>query len=94
MKKMPIKKLTLDLDRLQVESFDVAPSAGDQRGTVKAYATDFRCPTDDHPTMGYSCYIDTCGYSCDTCDFSCGGTCGQTSCYGPSCVCWTEDQNC
>lgn len=31
-----MKKLSLDLDRLQVESFDVAPGAAGSRGTVRA----------------------------------------------------------
>jgi hypothetical protein len=94
MKKPAIKKLTLQLDALQVESFEVAPSGGEQRGTVKAYATEWRCPTDDYNTMAHSCIIDTCGYSCDTCDYSCEGTCGDTTCFGESCVCWTDPPHC
>jgi hypothetical protein len=94
MKKLAIKRLTLDLDGLQVESFELAPSGSKQRGTVKAYATDWNCPTDDFDTMRQSCLMGSCAYSCDTCDFSCEGTCGDTTCYGDSCVCWTDPPYC
>lgn len=84
------KKLTLDLNELRVESFECSPTGEDQRGIIKAMS-DWNCPPGEYPTGGGSCIIQTCGYSCDTCDFSCGGTCGQGTCYGDSCVCWPPE---
>ncbi|HEX8432947.1 MAG TPA: hypothetical protein VF625_16795 [Longimicrobium sp.] len=90
MKNGAIKKLSLNVDALQVESFELAPAGANERGTVKAYATDFNCPTGEYNTLQHSCLADTCGYSCETCDFSCGPTCGDTTCYGDTCMCWTK----
>ena len=80
-------KLTLNLDALQVDSFDTLPAQGRAGGTVHGHAA----------TQG-----DTCRGSCDpcaTCDTSCAGgplcdclpsgcvSC-QTSCAGgPLCDC-------
>lgn len=73
-----MRKLTLDLDTLAVESFDTQPS-GRSQGTVRGH--------DEHRTHEYdSCACtdawDTCHKSCDpcaTCDTSCAG--------GPFCDC-------
>lgn len=77
-------KLKLDLDQLTVDSFDTNPSESAQRGTVQGFG-----PTRIDPT----CYV-TCpscdNNSCDTCDLSCGYTCGcgatGYTCNDPSCA--------
>lgn len=87
MKNPRVKKLTLDLDELEVESFEPSPSRQDQRGTVRAHSGDeVTCYqlTDHqscHGTCDYSCY-GSCGYSCYTCY--------DISCNGHTCVCWTR----
>jgi hypothetical protein len=74
MKEVRVKKLSLDLDELAVESFDPSPSLHNQRGTVKGqsgfYETCWSCddPACGHPTWD-TCY-ETC-YTCDTCAMSC-----------------------
>lgn len=79
-----MKKLTLELDALQVESFDVSPDQDQERGTVRAhdYTNDLDCWGDNDDKLA------TCDYSCDTCDYSCNGTCGEGTCFGDTCVCW------
>jgi hypothetical protein len=87
-------KLTLDMDTLHVESFDVLPGAG-QRGTVGGHAdSDFDCDS-GYGSRVYVCIITTptvsdalseagaCGpqitaADCNTNVFSCG--CTQTPC--------------
>lgn len=88
-----MKKLTLDLDHLLIESFEPSSDSRSERGTVRAhdYSDDLDCWRLPDPRwdsiQGGSCY-GTCGYSCDTCNYSCGGTCGEGTCYGDTCVCW------
>lgn len=65
-----MKKITLDLDDLQVESFETAPESGDGRGTVFGYA----------PTVFGTCNCTAGSLTCDTCTacnggFTCEGTC-------------------
>ena len=38
-----MRKLTLDLDSLDVQSFDPTPEPVAARGTVRGHATDFEC---------------------------------------------------
>lgn len=84
-----MRKLTLSLDALCVESFDTGAGAG--RGTVRGNFVDadaggviresdpWTCPGDP-VSCGGSCDA-TCGRSCDaTCDRSCNGTCQGGSC--------------
>lgn len=89
-----MKKLTLDLESLAVESFDTAAGA-DARGTVHG-----REATDEYDSCACSLDHDTCKWTCDpdrcfetigcvTYQYSC-----QTSCDGgPYCDCdplpWT-----
>ena len=76
-------KLTLDLDRLSIESFDTQ-TAGTEKGTVFGEqctcATNCTCP--GCPTCDASCNgscVNTCAVSCNgTCDNSCYGGCGGT----------------
>lgn len=63
-----MKKITLDVDALQVESFAAETEQGGRRGTVHGNATLRLCnPTAFYCTLGYntcdqaSC-MDTCGY--------------------------------
>ena len=95
-----MKKLTLDLDALTVDSFDVSPADRDSRGTVKGHDSDENdtwavwCRQPSGITQGQSCLIGTCGASCQTCGYSCGGTCSNPTCFGDSCVCWTSPPYC
>ncbi len=83
-----MRKLTLDMDALRVESFDAG--AGDGRGTVRGNVEDaaqVAVPVSDPWTCagdplscGGSCDA-TCSRSCQaTCDRSCNGTCAGGSC--------------
>lgn len=82
-----MKKLRLDLDSLEVESFDTA-EADEKRGTVQARATAY--------PGGPSC-VNTCNVNDWTCWESCGyGTCAGATCDGawtcPTCeqtICWS-----
>jgi hypothetical protein len=66
-----MKKLKLNLDRLQVESFAPAAEPAAPRGTVRGME-----PWSEEDTCRY-----TCGYSCRTCyDPSCGNTCRGGTC--------------
>jgi hypothetical protein len=93
-----MKKLSLDLDQLTVESFDTSTEKR-PAGTVRAHGyTDTSCdqiicdcgPT--HLTCDTYCEQATCGDSCgqDTCGDSCVNICpptyrGEHSCAPPSC---------
>lgn len=86
-----MKKLTLRLDALHVESFELSHAERSERGTIKAhdYTNDLNCWTnaDGGLSTSPSC-LRTCDYSCETCGFSCNGTCGEGTCYGDTCICW------
>lgn len=65
-----MKKLSLSLEQLRVDSFDTTPDARTLRGTVKAEQCTCPtncscpgCPTCDHT----DCYQDTCVTCVDTC---------------------------
>ena len=94
-----MKKLTLDLNELRIESFEPAPALWNQRGTVQARSDDWdgskdeKCYQIPNATQDRSCMYGTCGNSCNTCYFSCGGTCYGT-CYADSCLCWTSPPYC
>ncbi|MBB4637878.1 hypothetical protein [Longimicrobium terrae] len=81
-----MKKLTLQLDDLRIESFSTT-GAPRERGTVVG-EEQCTCPT------ACSCP------GCPTCDASCNGTCGGTcdaSCYGTcgdTCAGCTWDASC
>jgi hypothetical protein len=90
-----MRKLSLDLDALSVESFDPAPPARSSRGTVHGHATWHHqgctmyvpCNPISTPTYteDYTCDDPTCYQSCDV---SCGGTCNVT------CTCETAYVTC
>jgi hypothetical protein len=59
-----MRKLTLDLDGLQLESFDASPAVAEARGTVEAREGKVPCPT----------YVTSCPATFHTCasfDISC-----------------------
>jgi hypothetical protein len=59
-----MRKLTLDLDGLQLESFDASPAIAEVRGTVEAREGKIPCPT----------YVTSCPATFHTCasfDISC-----------------------
>lgn len=82
-----MKKLHLNLDSLDVETFHVAPAGEDDGGTVFAHVSRAAdgclsapnaCPpvsNTDWSACEHTCRI-TCGYTCD--DFTCLGTCDAT----------------
>ena len=79
-----MKKLSLNLDQLTVDSFDtVAPAA--RRGTVVGEQCSCQtvCSCPGCPTCVYTeCNNNTCINTCNTCDWSCGGSCWYTECGG------------
>jgi hypothetical protein len=98
-----MKKLGLTLDDLRVDSFETSPAEGNSRGTVRGYVTNYREATCDATNCGPCDTNQGCGtewmicgtLQCDyTVGYSCGGTCGQSTCYGDSCVCWTSPPYC
>jgi len=69
-----MKKIKLDLDKLVVDSFEVAPAL-DAPGTVQGYLIT------ENTRRACSCAAScdgTCYATCDTCDASCAGTCAAT----------------
>jgi len=70
-------KLTLNLDALQVDSFDTLSAGGRGRGTVHG-----RGATEDYDTCACSKDYNTCRGSCEPC-----GTCDTSCAGGPLCDC-------
>ena len=87
-----MKKLTLSLDSLEVQSFvtaDNAPGRGTVRGEQCTCPTACTCP--GCPTCPDTCQAtcdgETCGeFTCDSCGDSCMGTCEKT-CQTMVCFC-------
>lgn len=70
-------KLRLAVDDLRVESFDTT-RAPEEKGTVFGVQATYWGEA--------SCYDPTCvGFNTCTCGESCGGTCGQATCFLPRC---------
>jgi hypothetical protein len=67
-----MRKLTLELDELRVQSFEVMPAAGTRRGTIHGRESETYDEVACAGATNASC--DT-GESCDTCD-----PCTQTFC--------------
>ena len=98
-----MKKLTLNLDSLEVQSF-VTDEKRSERGTVRGEQQPCTCYTQctcpGCPTCAGTCpadpsCADTCGDTCD--DWSCLGTCPitchetcQRTCYTGRCICYQE----
>ncbi len=79
-----MRKLSLNLDQLTVDSFDTSAAAA-EKGTVFGEQctcwTNCTCP--GCPTCDASCN-GTCGATCNTC----GASCDQTHCGCPIGTCW------
>jgi hypothetical protein len=81
-----MRKLTLDLDAIQVESFATS-SPAPTRGTVDARQgrETFGCTAAGQPTCDFTCDDNTCGCPAPsnyvTC-ISCAATCAGTTCNG------------
>jgi hypothetical protein len=72
-------KLKLRIEDLDVASFEAAAAAAEERGTVRANASD---PQSCYPMICYSGQ-ESCLGSCDpTCGMSCWGTCVPAYCTG------------
>jgi hypothetical protein len=76
-----MKKLSLDLDRIAVESFETVDVPA-RHGTVRGFdltdstCVDFNCACDTHQTCETNCTCDlSCG--CDSADFQ---SCNVTHC--------------
>lgn len=87
-----MRKLTLDLDLLDVQSFDPTPEAEAQRGTVHGHDSVERpctmmCPS--HYNEATTCQVTdlaTCVISCGSCGPSCAV--GGYSCVTCDMACW------
>jgi hypothetical protein len=87
-----MKKLRLELDALEVESFEVART-GSSTGTVHGHNTKTQCHTSPdrtcagYPTCGPFTACDTvCNYT-QTCETECEQTCFSCdTCGAPTCV--------
>ncbi|HEX6750484.1 MAG TPA: hypothetical protein VF092_24560 [Longimicrobium sp.] len=81
-------KISLDLDALTVESFEMGTDFHSMLGTVEGHLSP-TCNTRAACSCGSACE-GTCFNTCDTCDASCLGTCGtcagQNTCGGSTCV--------
>lgn len=84
-------KMKLNLDELDVESFDPMPAEeGNAPGTLRGYLgtqEPFTCDSCEEETCGGTCTCDpSCGGTC-TCGTSCGGTCNTcgSTCGGLTC---------
>ncbi|HSU16751.1 hypothetical protein [Longimicrobium sp.] len=74
-----MKKLTLALEDLAVDSFDTAPVRGG-RGTVEARSGTTYADESCNGTCAWTCYpatCATCDYACGGSGVSCGGGCGS-----------------
>ena len=80
-----MKKLTLNVEDLAIESFETAEEKREQ-GTVQGYATNGNQNTCDPlvgTCFGYTCY-ESCETRCGSCDYTCDpavGTCFGYTCY-------------
>jgi hypothetical protein len=93
MKEGAMKKVKLDLDAIQVDTFEVTQTPSG-RGTVQGHVCCACCGCD--PCCCTCC--DTCAatcaascQSCQTCLDSCWGTCVDPTCAGRSCdICFSD----
>lgn len=79
-----MKRLILDIDNLQVESFDTATEPA-SRGTVLARQTGA-----EQCTTGMDCPSERTGPCCSQWGTYCGGTC-ETTCLQKECACTGAD---
>lgn len=68
-----MKKLSLTLEELRVESFDTTPAEKKRKGTVFGE----QC----------TCYTNCTCPGCPTCDYTCGDTCDDYTCVSCAYTC-------
>ena len=80
------KKLVLNIEQLEVESFAVHDGLRDDRGTIRGQVVGDPEPIGTDATCGCTAYGDTCTWRCRTplCDltkaYTCPWTCGEILC--------------
>jgi hypothetical protein len=82
-----MSKLKLDLDQLDVQSFETATGREDERGTIRGHARSELCTPycPSHFNEATTCQVSDLG----TCAASCGASCPATCNGGATCVtCW------
>lgn len=101
-----MKKISLNLESLRVESFETTSRAADERGTVRGNAlseTTCQQVICDCQTNGYECDTNDCETAAATCGDSCTFHCSQTcpvntcaySCEGTcGCPTWAPNETC
>ncbi|HEU4883044.1 MAG TPA: hypothetical protein VFT45_12380 [Longimicrobium sp.] len=73
-----MRKLTLTLEALDVQSFPTTEAGGNGRGTVRGRETGATCPDADSCWNSCECsYQDTCNQPQITCYQSCLGSCAS-----------------
>lgn len=83
-------KFKLDVDALQVESFETWSAPAGSRGTVRGAMIPQPRPVTDAPSCNPGCFYSL-GGTCDTCSCYCPGG-GSTGCLtGDSCRCDSFD---
>ncbi len=90
-----MKKLSLALDELSVESFDTSAPSG-RRGTVEGRSSDTYADMSCGGTCNGTCYPASCASCAITCEGSCASGCGScaTVCGGVSCGSTCEYATC
>jgi hypothetical protein len=89
---IPMRKLTLDLDSLDVQSFDPQPRLETDRGTVHGHESHDRPCTPMCPSMydeATTCHVSdlgTCVVSCGSCGYTCAV--GGYTCVTCDMACW------
>ena len=85
-----MRKVRLDLDAIQVDTFEVTEAPAG-RGTVRAHVACCVCGCDPCCCTCCATCANTCPASCQTCPDSCWGTCYDPTCGGNSCdYCFTD----
>lgn len=82
-----MRKLSLDLARLRVESF-AAGGRGAARGTIRGNDGDSNfepCAPDTVNCTPPGSGVATCASCAASCDWTCGGTTCAGTCYDPTC---------
>jgi hypothetical protein len=82
-----MRKLTLNLDQLAVDSFDTA-AATEKKGTVfgEQCTCQTQCSCPGCPTCDYTCDDVTCAASCGSCEPTCDASCWYGQCpSNPTC---------
>lgn len=82
-----MRKLSLNLDQLTVDSFDTA-TAEEKKGTVfgEQCTCHTQCTCPGCPTCDYTCDDATCHQSCGSCEVTCDVSCWYGYCASnPTC---------